>query len=64
MHAGNVALITKWCFLPCKSGELRLLKGREDSGKPGRRLGMAMARIVTDAIGMRHKQCRHCDYPP
>ena len=62
MYAGNVGFITKWCLPPCKAGEFRLLKGCEDGGEPGRRLGMAMARIVTDAIGMRHKQCRQGEY--
>ena len=59
MHAGNVGFIAKRGLPPHKTGEFRLLKRGQDGGKPCRRLGMAVTGIMTETVGMRHKQCRH-----
>jgi hypothetical protein len=59
MDTGNIGFIAQWGLAPDKTGEFRLFKGGQDGGKPRRRLGVAIARIVTDAVGMRYKQCRH-----
>jgi hypothetical protein len=59
MNSGNVGFAAHRRFPPDKTGEFRFLKGGQNSGKPRRRLGMVMARIVLSAIGVREKQCRH-----
>ena len=61
MNAGNIDFTAKRCFPPDKPCELRFVESCQDRRKARRRLRMTMARIVTDAVGMRHKQCRHCD---
>lgn len=59
MYPGDVGEIAERCFAPDKAGKFRLSKSGQDRGKPRRRLGMAAAGIVTDAVRMCHKQCRH-----
>ncbi len=59
MDTGNVGFIAERRLPPRKAGEFRFSKGGQDGGKPRRRLGVAKTRIVTDTVGMRHKQCRH-----
>ncbi len=59
MNAGYIGVRAERRLPAGKTGEFRLLKGGQDGRKPRRRLGVAIARIVTDTVGMSNKQCRH-----
>ena len=60
---GYVGIRAERCLPAGKAREFRFLKGGQDSGEPCGRLGMAIARIVIDAVRMRHKQSRHGHEP-